>query len=548
MAAPISFQGLSTKLPTDQLIGAMISQESQPMVRMQAKQTNNNLKSAALTSLNGELNGLSSSMASLGEAGFKARKVASSDANGTNVTATANGATPGSYDVTVGNVATRSRMVVPASVGVDAGEGVGTGTYSLTDMNGTKVNIAISDGNNTLTGLRDAINTAQDAKGNPINVNATIIQSGTDGKSQLVLSSKNTGTGSKGAESFSLAGPGSNNLGLSSMEPLTSSAALNAHFTLNGVAMERTSNTVSDAVPGMTFNLQAGDPTKTTTLNVSIDKTAITAAMQDVVNKFNGFYQDYKSKTTSTTAADGTITSGVFNNEFSIRTIVSQVHNALMGSVAGISPNAPFNSAASVGLKTNRDGTLSLDTGAFQAALDKDATGVANVFNTTGSSSSPLLTFQGATTATTTAPISFNVGQPDAQGGLSAQFSIAAPGGGLPITSTLTSSNGLFHGAAGTPFEGLAVEASAGATGTLNVSRGLSQNLGDLVKSLTSSSSGNIGSIVQNIGAENHNLTQQIATQQSRLDRRKSELQKTYANLETTVGQLQAAGQSVSSM
>ena len=548
MAAPLSFQGLSTKLPTDQLISSIITQESQPMVRLQAKQAKNNLKSSALTALNSGMNGVSSSLSALGDTGFKARKVASSDPSGTSVTATASGATPGSYDVSVGNVATRSRMVVPPSLGLDSGEAVGVGNYTLTDMNGTQVTIPISAGNNTLMGLRDAINSAQDSKGNPINVNATLIQTGTDGKSQLVLSSKNTGAGSQGADTFSLAAPSSNNLGLSSREPLSSSAALNAHFTLNGVAMERASNTVTDAVPGMTFNLQAGDPAKTTTLGVSIDKTAITAAMQDVVSKFNAFYQDYKSKTTSTTAADGTVTNGVFNNEFSIRTIVSQVHDALMGTAAGLPADAPFSNAASIGLKTNRDGTLSLDSAAFQAALDKDAPGVANVFNNTGSSSSPLLSFLGATSATTSNPITFTVGQPDPQGGLSAQFSITPPGALQPTTATLTSTNGVFHGAAGTPFEGLAVQASAGATGTLNVSKGLSQTVSDLVKNLTSSSSGNVGSIVQNIGAENHNLTQQIATQQSRLNHRKTQLQDTYSKLETTVGQLQAAGQSVSSM
>ena len=559
MAAPISFQGLSTSLPTDGLISSVLAQEGQPMVRMQTKQALNNTKTAALSTIKVDLTSLGTSMSSLMQGGFQTRTVTSNDPSNANVTATASGANPGAYDISVSNVATRARLLVPpvstqavppgtvvAPPGVDPKAKVGEGDYTLTDMDGVEATVTIGSGNNTLAGLRDAINGYKDASGTGLNVSATIVQTGTSGTSQLVLSANNTGTGKNGAATFSLAGPGGNALGLPA-NGNGSSTAVDANFTLNGVALQRASNTVSDAVDGVTFNLQAGNPNKTTTLTVGLDKTAITAAMQKVVTQYNTLYNDYKSKTGSTTNADGTITKGVFNDDSAIRGMIAQAHTALMGDIAGLPAGAPFNAPSGVGLKTNRDGTLALDSTAFQAALDKDANGVANVFNNTGTSSSPLLTFMGATTATASTPITFSIGEANGEGVSTGTFSTISAAG-VPVSNTITSSNGHFYGANGSPFEGLNVKAAAGAEGTLTISKGTAQKLTDAVQNLTSSNVGSIGSILQNISTQNNNLTNQVHSQQERLARRKVNLQNTYSKLETTVGSLQAAGQSVSSM
>lgn len=545
MAAPISFQGLSTNLPTDKLVDAIITQESQPMVRLQNEQAANNQRTTALSALKTDLMGVSTSMSGLIDTGFQTRTVTSNDPSNSFVTATANGAAPASYDVAVTSLATRARMVVPAGEGMDPGGTVGTGTYTLTDMDGHSADIKIKDGNDTLTGLRDAINAAKDSDGKPLNVNASILKTGADGTSQLILSALNTGLGKDGADSFTLSGPHSNDLGLRG--PLSSTAASNAKFSINGVPMERTSNNVTDAVDGMTFNLLAGDPTKSTTLTVALDKTAVTTAMQDVVTKYNAFYKDYKSRTGSSTDKDGKVTNGIFNNDFAVRTIISQVHDAIMGSPKGLPADASFTSTSTIGLKTNRDGTLSLNTGEFQAALDKDSVGVANVFNSSGFSSNPALTFLGATSRTTTHPINVKAGRPDSDGVSTAQFSTTGADG-TPFTTTLKAKDGKFNGDNGTPLEGLAILARPGATGTINVTTGVAQGVTDVVNRLTSAGSGNIGSILSNISTQNFHLSQQIATQQEHLDHRKKQLHDQYSKLETTVGQMQAAGQSVSSM
>ncbi|NTV74207.1 MAG: flagellar filament capping protein FliD [Holophaga sp.] len=540
MASTISFQGLSTNLPTDQLIAAIINQQSQPMVRMQTQQSVNNAKTAALQTLSTDLTSLSISMATLGTSGFQGNKVTSTDSTGAYVTATASGAAPGQYDLTVKSLATRARLVMPTTMLPNAP--IGVGDYTLTDMDGKAFTVTIGAGNDSLAGLAAAINNAKDASGTAINVNAAVIQTGADGSSQLVLSANNTGQGASGATTFSFTAPAGSTLGAGTS---TSQAATNSDFILNGVELHRSSNSVSDAVQGVTFNLNQAqtDLTKTTTLTVTQDQDAAAKAMQDVVDKFNTFYNDYKSKTTFTQNEDGSYTKGLFNMDMGLRQMVAQVSSTLMGAPTGLAGTATFTTAAGVGLKTNQDGTISLDTTAFKEALTKDPAGVSNLFANSATSTSPLLSFVGSGSNTTKSPISFNVAT--VNGVLTGTFQ-NQKADGTTETNTLTSTDGYFYGVTGTSLEGLSVKASSGASGTLSVSTGISRLLQDLDTSLTSLTSGNIGGIIQDLNASNYTLSQQILQQQDFLARSKASLEKLYSNLEATVGQLNAAGQSLS--
>lgn len=545
MSSGISFQGLSTNLPTDQLIAAIINQQSQPMVRLQTQQKTNTTKSTALQTLRADLTSLSASLDSLTMGGFQANAVSSTDKDGTYATATASGATAGTYDLAVEKLATRARLVMPTKLQANAP--IGKGDYVITDMAGKQVKVTIDDTNNSLAGLAAAINAAKDSDGNASDVNAAVIQTGADGTSQLVLSATNTGQGKNGATTFSIQMAAGSALDPGAQGGFTSTAAGNAKFYLNGVAMERSSNTVSDAVAGVTFTLngEQTDLSKTTTFTVSQDKDAAAKAMQDVVDKFNTLYNDYKSRAKFTANADGSYTRGVFNMDMTVRNLVTQVQQALMGGPSGLSATARYQSPSSVGVKTNQDGTLSLDTAAFKEALGTDPGAVANLFNNSGVSSNPLLSFVSSGGKTTNSPISYTVST--VSGKLTGTFS-STLADGTTQTNTLTATDGYFYGATGTALEGLVVKAQEGATGTLQVSTGVSRIVQDLVYKLSDNNPGDIGGLISDLGTQNYQLQLRINQQQDYLDKSKASLEKLYANLETTVGSLQSAGQSLSGL
>ncbi|OQA36121.1 MAG: Flagellar hook-associated protein 2 [Acidobacteria bacterium ADurb.Bin340] len=456
MASPISFQGLSTNLPTDQLVEAILQAEGQGMVRMQDRQNLNAKRASLIRTFRTNLMALQTTFGTLANSSFSSRSVTSSDANNTYLAATANGAANGTYEVVVRQAAQGARLTAPAATtsltaslgGTDSvGDGTGTYDYTLTNTDGEAVTVSLSAANNTLGGLRDAIN----AQAGTTGVQATVVQTAATGDSyKLVLSTTGTGQGTAG-DSVYLKGNAGNLLGLADTGSGTQSqvAAKNALFSVNGIELERSSNVVTDAVDGLTLTLKAGDETKTTTLTVGTNREGLKSAMGDLVAKYNALYKAYK---------DNSGSGGALAGDSTLRTILSQVRSFMTGQPQGIAADATYRSGAELGLKTERDGTLGFDSTAFLAAVDKDPGAVEAVFNKAYSA-----------------------------------------------------------------FQTYAAQ-------------------------VTSPGSGNLASILQSIETQNARLSTQIASTQTRLDRRREALQMQFSRLESLVGQMQAAGQSLGSL
>jgi flagellar hook-associated protein 2 len=634
------------------MISAILSQEGQPVQRMQDRQTANTNRLTALQALQTNMNALSSSLSTLGGTSFNARTVASTDSNGTYVSATATGAQAGSYDLLVSRVATKGRIsptlsyqgtssnpsvltfgsaTAKTTIGavgfsidsfVSGGAVSGTFTvggtnYTLTGTNGTLAgaagtplegltvsvsgtgtgtlnlaggvpgNLAVADPlatpifsgssasfaiqgtdgviktltlsgtNNTLYGLRDAINalgTADPAVPNSkgLGVVASVVNTGNGANPyQLVLTAKDTGTGTTGGLvriADVTSGGAVNSLGIAAgtVDSLTApttlgggltstgtDAAQDALFTVNGIQLSRKTNAVSDVVDGVTFNLKQGGQTTPTTLTVALDKGTITSALQDVVTKFNALVTSYKNAS----AAGGALV-----NDSPTRSFISQIRAALAGSPAGLGAGATFTSAADLGLKTNRDGTLSLDTAALSTALDKDPDAAKRIFANSGASTNAAVSLYAFGTKTATGAVAFNITSFTSGGAVSGTFTV---GGN---TYTLSGTNGNLAGVAGTPLEGLILTVKGTGSGTLTLSRGVGQAAQDTISGLTAYGTGSLSRIMSAVKDQNFNLSRQISDGQARLDRRKTILQAQFAQVESMVSQLQSAGQSLSGL
>lgn len=483
MASAISFQGLSTNLQTDQLVNAIIAQESVPMQTLQARQTLNTQRSSVLQTINSDILAFSTSLSALSTTAIQSQAVTSSDANGTYASATASGASVGSYDLTVSQVATRAKLDNASFALKDATTAkvfddtkATSATFAVQGTDGAVTTITLDSAHNNLNGLRDAINTAEaslvsanstSGVASTPGVTATIMNTGLgDSPYRLVLAANDTGTGTtEGALTLAdiTAGGAVNNLGIgagSLNDPNTptkiiggtvstgSQVAVDANFSLNGIDMSRQSNVVTDAADGLTLTLKKGDNTNTvTTFSVAVNQSAIASAANDVVSKFNAIVNDY-----ATNSGSG----GALANDTTISPLIRMLRSAFTGVPTGVSINNAYNSAPAMGFKTNQDGTLSLDTTALQSAVTNNLSQVQAVL-------------KGSYTAAST-----------------------------------------------------------------------------LVNGITSPGSGNIALVLSSITQQNFDLAHQITTMQERLDAHKTQLQDQYAQMEAVVGQLQAAGQSLS--
>ena len=297
--------------------------------------------------------------------------------NGSVFTATADAnATAGSYSISVTQLAQAQQLVSKAFAG-GGSTTLGTGTLQFS-LGGSSFSLAVNSTNNTVAGLASAINSAA---GNP-GITATVI-SGTDG-THLVLSSAQTGaantiqvTETDGGTSLSALTYGTGN----TAGYKENSAAQDAQFTISGIPHTSASNTVTDALNGVTLTLNGTTATGTgagssAQLTIASDTSTITSNVQAFVTAYNtlvgaisplGSY-DQTTQTAGPMLGDPVL-SGVQNE---IRSTLYSVVNT---------GSSTYNSLASVGITTNSDGTLTLNTSKLQTALATAPTAVSTLFS-----------------------------------------------------------------------------------------------------------------------------------------------------------------------
>ncbi len=187
MAAPLSINGLASGLDTSSIIDAIMAVERRSVTLLEARQARVNSQLAAFRSLNTKLLAFQTSAGALaGSTSFRARSVAVSDETVLTATA-ASGATAGSYAVSVQALARAHQIASQGYADADSTT-LGTGTLQIQIGDGETTTIDVTSVNNTLAGLRDAINVAD------AGVTAMVINDGSDAFAyRLILTSDETG-------------------------------------------------------------------------------------------------------------------------------------------------------------------------------------------------------------------------------------------------------------------------------------------------------------------------------------------------------------------
>jgi flagellar hook-associated protein 2 len=315
---------------------------------------------------------------------------------------------------------------------------VGTGDLILT-VGGTAHTISIGTGSDTLEGVRDAINDAE------IGVTATVVNTGaaTD-PFVLVLRGNETGV----ANSFQVDVTGLSG-GTQSLVFTETQAAQDARIKVDTIEIFRSSNVIADVVEGVELSLQSvSAPGVTETITLSPDTAEIRSRVEAFVEAHNALIQFINAELKPVVTGNPNALSG----EISLRSIQQRVLSALG---AGGYPGGVFSTLGEVGLRVQSDGTLSLDSARFDAAIQDDLEGFAAFFTTVGDRVSgtgfSLLEVPGAvadgtydvavTQAATKASVS--AGQAFAAGGLSADETLTITQGATTVEVTLLAGDDL---------------------------------------------------------------------------------------------------------
>lgn len=150
--------------------------------------------------------------------------------------------------------------------------------------------------------------------------------------------------------------------------------ATDAAYVLDGVARTSATNTISDAAPGLSLKLTGTNIGAPTTINYSDPGAAITSAMQDLTSALNEMVTELNSDTNPAT--------GALSNDPGARTLRRQLTTLASTQVMPANTTGAPTTLADLGLKTNRDGSFSLDTDRLAATLKRDPIGTGAMFTT----------------------------------------------------------------------------------------------------------------------------------------------------------------------
>jgi flagellar hook-associated protein 2 len=369
MSSPITLSGFNN-IDWSQVLDALMQQESQPLVALQTQQSVISAQQAAFTTFSSKLATLESAVTDL-QSGSTFNGRAVSNSNTAALTASVTSGTPiGTYEVLVSELA-RAQVTGTTSTVADADTTAVASGGSLT-INGKTVTLT---GATTLQGLANAINSTAD-----IGVTAAVVQNGTN--YQLALTGNETGA----AHAFTI----TNNLtGGSGVAFASSNAqtATDAAGTVNGIAFTSTTNQVTGAVPGATLTLVKKDPINTVVLTITGDTGSVKGSLQ----KFVSAYNDVVKFIDAQQAAAGRKEDDNIGRDSLVRGLRSQLSRILVGQFG----SGTFTAVSQAGLGLERDGTLSLNEGAFDAAVTRDSASVQKLFTgdgTTGGVFQSLLT------------------------------------------------------------------------------------------------------------------------------------------------------------
>ncbi|NOZ26193.1 MAG: flagellar filament capping protein FliD [Nitrospirae bacterium] len=363
----IASVGLSSGINYDQLITNLMNIQRQPLYRLQNRQADYNDKISVYNELSSKLSAFKTAADNLKSASnFYAKTSSVSDTNVIDATVS-NSAAAGNYSISITSLASEEKEVHSGlASSTTVVNDSGADQYFQYTYAGTQRTITVADGT-TLEGIRDLIN---NDSGNP-GVTATILFDGSSYR--LVLTGDDTGS----TNTITI-DSGTTIDGVNTTADLTSTAftetktAADASFSVDGVSMTRSSNTVTDAMTGVTLTLKG---TGSATLSVTNDISTISQNIQSFVDAYN----DIVSYVSTNSAYDATTRTGEpLFGESTARNILNRLSNIIVSRVAGLPED--LRALSQIGVSTNRDGTLSLDTSTLSSKLSTSLGDVENLF------------------------------------------------------------------------------------------------------------------------------------------------------------------------
>ena len=512
--------GINSNLDTGGIIDNLIKLQRTPIDIVEAKRALEDAKLLSFQDLRSRLQTFKGVVNSLNtEARFLSTKAdfannSSTDTNSVVSLTTSSQASSGTFSLVVNNLARETKLVSGGFESVTSS--IDSGTMNI-GVGENTVAITIDNTNNTLDGLRLAINNSG------LDVKASFINDGSDTNPvRLAVSGTKSGEDNNvtiGVSGF-LFGAGATNL----VDFTETQSAQNSSFFLDGVAISKSGNVVSDVIDGTVLTLESAG---SGTVTLSSDTDTIKEKIQGYIDGFNEIMLHLNSELALETETGET---GVLFANFTVQNLQQRLRETASNQITGV--DGDFEYLSQIGIRTLGDGTLSIDDGDLTDALAANVGNVSQLFSSSSATTSSAVTFVGFTNNT----------QP---GGYDIRVENGVPQLATSGSSTFVDAVGsgnFFAGADGTDAEGLNFRISSlsdGDYGKVTLSIGVAQITNRILANLTDAS------LEGPLEAEIDTATETIADFDETIDQLEGRvvlfeenLRERFTNLEVILGRL----------
>ena len=375
--ASISFGGLGNGLDFGQVVDQLVKVQRLPIDQLSQKKATAQSKLTDYALLGGKLLALQA-------AGDALRLPSVFDRSSTTVsdqtvlTASASStATPGSYQVRVTQLAqshqiTNKAAKAVASPTTDVVSGA-SATFTFRVGTGTDQTVTLS-ATATLENLQTGINDLG------AGVTASIVNTGSSTTPAYRLFLTATTSGASNGVTIVADGTtldftnGSGTGGVDTLQAAQDAIAILGDPLLNPVTVQRSSNTITDAIPGVTFALLKTTGASTVSVNVARDNGVV----KENIKKFAAAYNDIVKFVNERTTYDVATKKGaLFFTEPTAKGFLSQLRQALSAPVSGLTT---YSSVGEIGFKTERDGVITVDDAKLASVLSTNYSAVKSLF------------------------------------------------------------------------------------------------------------------------------------------------------------------------
>ncbi len=304
----------------------------------------------------------------------------------------------------------------------------------------------------------------------------------------------------------------------------------NASFTVDGASMTSSTNTATNAIPGVTLNLLGADPNTTLTVNVAPDTQAIENNVNTMISAYNAVisYVNNQMSYTSSSSTTGTTGGPLFGNN-TLKSIKSQLQSAIMSQVG----TGSMDYLADIGITAGSTGALSLNTTTFDNAISNNFSGVVNLLSNSATCSDSQFQYVYSNSYTQSGTYNVDISQLPGTGqdiaGTIDGYAATGSGNILTLNNTASNANGLQISYTGT---------TEPASATVTVNRGIASLIAGLTSEFTNSANGTV--TAQETGLQNTitSVNKTVTQMQNNINQQMAILQQEFITMDSTVASL----------